>query len=159
MSVCSLGDSEMDMDREYCLHATCSVTTQLHLAAITSMKGEINELKTRLQQVCRERDLLERQVNMTQSDTLCTQREVEARVEQVTARYEERIIELHSVIAELRKKMERHHINVIREEDEFEESDAAQSNRSQDGGSNHDNLADSHSASLGQLLRTSTHGL
>lgn len=49
-----------------------------------------------------------------QSDTLCTQREVEARVEQVTARYEERIIELHSVIAELRKKLERHHINVIR---------------------------------------------
>ena len=51
---------------------------------------------------------------MLQSDTLCTQREVEARVEQVTARYEERIIELHSVIAELRKKLERHHINVIR---------------------------------------------
>nr|KAG5707281.1 hypothetical protein BaRGS_000055 [Batillaria attramentaria] len=36
----------------------------------------------------------------------------------------------------------------IWEEDEFEESDAAQSNRSQDGGSNHDNLGDSHSASL-----------
>ncbi|XP_076438920.1 colorectal mutant cancer protein-like isoform X2 [Babylonia areolata] len=148
MSVCSLDDSELGMDKEYDLHATCSVTTQLHLAAITSMKGEINELKTRLQQVCRERDLLERQVNMSQSDTLCSQREVEARVEQVTARYEERIIELHSVIAELRKKLERHHINVIREEEEFEESDAAQSNRSQDGGSNHDNLADSHSASL-----------
>lgn len=49
-----------------------------------------------------------------QSDTLCSQQEVEARVEQVAARYEERIIELHSVIAELRKKMERHHINVIR---------------------------------------------
>ena len=30
------------------------------------MKGEMNELKTRLQQVLRERDLLERQVNMTQ---------------------------------------------------------------------------------------------
>ena len=35
-------------------------------------------------------------------------------MEQVTARYEERIIELHSVIAELRKKLERHRINVIR---------------------------------------------
>lgn len=48
------------------------------------------------------------------SDTFCSQREIEARVEQVTARYEERIIELHSVIAELRKKLECHHINVIR---------------------------------------------
>ncbi|KAK7497841.1 hypothetical protein BaRGS_00010975 [Batillaria attramentaria] len=147
MSSSSLDDSEGAPNREYCLHGTCSVTAQLHLAAITSMKGEINELKTRLLQVTSERDLLDRQI-MSQSDTLCTQREVEARVEQVAARYEERIIELHSVIAELRKKMERHHINVIREEDEFEESDAAQSNRSQDGGSNHDNLGDSHSASL-----------
>lgn len=120
---------------------------RLHLAAITSMKGEINDLKTRLLQVTSERDLLDRQI-MSQSDTLCSQREVEARIEQVAARYEERIIELHSVIAELRKKMERHHINVIREEEEFEESDAAQSNRSQDGGSNHDILADSQSASL-----------
>ena len=35
-------------------------------------------------------------------------------MEQTTARYEERITELHSVIAELRKKIERHQINVIR---------------------------------------------
>ncbi|KAK7096303.1 colorectal mutant cancer protein-like isoform X2 [Littorina saxatilis] len=149
MPLLGMEQGSMAGNKRYCLHDTCSVTTQLHLAAITSMKGELNELKTRLHHVTRERDLLERQVNMTQSDTLCSQREVEARVEQVAARYEERIIELHSVIAELRKKMERHHINVIREEEEFEESDAAQSNRSQDGGSNHDNLGDSHSASLG----------
>ena len=38
----------------------------------------------------------------------------EDRLEQLTSRYEERIIELHSVIAELRKKLDRHHINVIR---------------------------------------------
>ena len=38
----------------------------------------------------------------------------EDRLEQLTARYEERIIELHSVIAELRKKVERHQISVIR---------------------------------------------
>ncbi|RUS81578.1 hypothetical protein EGW08_010652, partial [Elysia chlorotica] len=57
----------------------------------------------------------------------------EDRLEQLTARYEERIIELHSVIAELRKKVERHQISVIREEDEFEESDQAQSTHSNDG--------------------------
>ncbi|GFN83326.1 Colorectal mutant cancer protein, partial [Plakobranchus ocellatus] len=56
----------------------------------------------------------------------------EDRLEQLTARYEERIIELHSVIAELRKKVERHQISVIREEDEFEESDQAQSTQSND---------------------------
>ena len=38
----------------------------------------------------------------------------------------------------------------FREEEEFDESDAAQSNRSQDGGSNHDIQGDSHSASLGE---------
>ena len=42
------------------------VCVQLHLAAITSMKGELNELRTRLQHVSNERDLLERQVNMSQ---------------------------------------------------------------------------------------------
>lgn len=39
---------------------------KLHLAAITSMKGEITELKSRLQHVSSERDLMERQLNMTQ---------------------------------------------------------------------------------------------
>lgn len=49
-----------------------------------------------------------------QTDKLRQQRDFEDRLEQTTARYEERITELHSVIAELRKKIERHQINVIR---------------------------------------------
>jgi len=49
-----------------------------------------------------------------QTDRLHLQREFEDRLEQTTGRYEERITELHSVIAELRKKIERHHINVIK---------------------------------------------
>ena len=54
-------------------------------------------------------------VNFTlQTEKLRIQREAEDRLEQQTVRYEERITELHSVIAELRKKIDRHQINVIR---------------------------------------------
>ena len=42
------------------------------------------------------------------------QEDYEERLDELTFRYEERITELHSVIAELRKKIERHQINVIR---------------------------------------------
>ena len=51
---------------------------------------------------------------MFQTEKLRAQREYEDRLEQQTLRYEERITELHSVIAELRKKIDRHQINVIR---------------------------------------------
>lgn len=49
-----------------------------------------------------------------QSEKLHLQHECEDRIDQTAGRYEERITELHSVIAELRKKIERHQINVIR---------------------------------------------
>ena len=51
---------------------------------------------------------------LLQADKLKKEREGEERFEQQTARYEERITELHSVIAELRKKLDRNHINIIR---------------------------------------------
>ncbi len=51
---------------------------------------------------------------LCQSDKLRIQREAEEKLEQTTSRYEERITELHSVIAELRKKLDRNQINVIR---------------------------------------------
>lgn len=49
-----------------------------------------------------------------QADKLRLQHECEKRLDITAGRYEERITELHSVIAELRKKIERHQINVIR---------------------------------------------
>lgn len=39
---------------------------QLHLAALTSLKGEIIELNNRLHHVTSERDVLEKQVNRLQ---------------------------------------------------------------------------------------------
>ncbi|WAR29915.1 CRCM-like protein [Mya arenaria] len=55
-----------------------------------------------------------------QAENRNLQDDYDERIDELTFRYEERITELHSVIAELRKKIERHQINVIREEDEDE---------------------------------------
>ncbi|KAK3590872.1 hypothetical protein CHS0354_033800 [Potamilus streckersoni] len=112
------------------------LANRLHQAALTSLKGEIIELRSRLQHVISERDLLEKELNKAHGEKLTLHEDFEERLEQTTFRYEERITELHSVIAELRKKFERHQISVIREEDEEEEEvDPAVSTKSQDGGS------------------------
>ncbi|XP_048749887.2 colorectal mutant cancer protein-like isoform X2 [Ostrea edulis] len=126
----------------------------LHLAALTSLKGEIIELNNRLHHVTSERDVLEKQINRLQADKLRLQHECEKRLDITAGRYEERITELHSVIAELRKKIERHQINVIREEDEYEDT-AAQSNKSNDGGSRAANESQANSLDiLGSDLNT-----
>ena len=44
----------------------CLFVLQLHLAALTSLKGEIIELNNRLHHVTSERDILEKQVNRLQ---------------------------------------------------------------------------------------------
>nr|XP_034320672.1 colorectal mutant cancer protein-like isoform X1 [Crassostrea gigas] len=130
------------------------VANRLHLAALTSLKGEIIELNNRLHHVTSERDILEKQVNRLQADKLRLQHECEKRLDITAGRYEERITELHSVIAELRKKIERHQINVIREEDEYEDS-AVQSNKSNDGGSRAANESQANSLDiLGNDLNT-----
>ncbi|XP_074661167.1 colorectal mutant cancer protein-like [Tubulanus polymorphus] len=118
------------------------VANSLHLATISSLKQDMNvvDVGRRLQHVTTERDLLEKQLSKSQTEKLQIQRDWTIRLEQQSLRYEERITELHSVIAELRKKIERHQINIIREEDE-EESDAGQSNRSQASFTNDENIA------------------
>lgn len=135
------------------------LTNRLHLAALTSLKGEIIELTNRFQHVSGEKNLLEKQVNKAQTDKLRLQRECEDKLEQITSRYEERITELHSVIAELRKKIERHNINVIREEDEFEDqSDHGAKSNEEAVSVNENNANESQTASiaadLGQELNT-----
>ncbi|XP_063437691.1 colorectal mutant cancer protein-like isoform X2 [Mytilus trossulus] len=125
---------------------------KLHLAALTSLKGEIIEINNRLHRVISERDALEKQLNKLQTDKLRQQRDFEDRLEQTTGRYEERITELHSVIAELRKKIERHQINIIREEEEYEESDpGVQSTKSNNPRSIDDNNQ-SQAASVGDIV-------
>ncbi|XP_052833560.1 protein ecdysoneless homolog isoform X2 [Octopus bimaculoides] len=117
-------------------HCTCVTRSSillLHLAALTSLKEEIIDVSNRLQHVTGEKNMLEKQINKAQTDKLRIQRDYDDKVEKITSRYEERITELHSVIAELRKKIDRHNINIIREEDEYEDqSDAGQSAKSND---------------------------
>jgi predicted nucleic acid-binding Zn-ribbon protein len=124
----------------------------MHLAAMSSLKGEIIELSGRLQRVHAEKDVVDKQLAKQQVDRLRVQRELEERLEQQAIRYEDRITELHSVIAELRKKIDLRHINIIREEDEFEESDGIASNQSAEDGSVNDNLNNySNTAQIGDL--------
>ncbi|XP_073914973.1 colorectal mutant cancer protein isoform X2 [Castor canadensis] len=97
------------------------VLKQLHLAALASLKGDILELNKRLQQTERERDLLEKKLSKAQCEQSHLMREHEDVQERTTLRYEERITELHSIIAELNKKIDRLQGTTIREEDEYSE--------------------------------------
>uniref|UniRef100_A0A673HNH1 Colorectal mutant cancer protein-like n=1 Tax=Sinocyclocheilus rhinocerous TaxID=307959 RepID=A0A673HNH1_9TELE len=85
----------------------------LHLAALASLKGDVVELNQRLLPLsdpgtrhCEQSHLL---------------REHEEVQERTTLRYEERITELHSIIAELNKKIDLLQGATIREEEEFSE--------------------------------------
>ncbi|XP_052786961.1 colorectal mutant cancer protein-like isoform X2 [Mya arenaria] len=126
---------------------------QLHQATLTSLKGEINELRSRLQRDSLERDSFEKQLDKLHAENRNLQDDYDERIDELTFRYEERITELHSVIAELRKKIERHQINVIREEDE-DEVDAAISTKSQDGGSFNEATSQSHTHEMGYDLNS-----
>ncbi|XP_033124160.1 colorectal mutant cancer protein-like isoform X2 [Anneissia japonica] len=109
---------------------------RLHLAALASLKGEIIELKHRLQSTAIERDGLERKLAKAQVERSRLIHENDDRLEQQAIRYEERITELHSVIAELNKKIDRTQGDTIREEDEFSQSASSPpSNISNSGGS------------------------
>ncbi|XP_069818806.1 colorectal mutant cancer protein isoform X4 [Dendropsophus ebraccatus] len=94
---------------------------KLHLAALASLKGDIVELNKRLQQTERERDILEKKLAKSQCEQSHLMREHEDVQERTTLRYEERITELHSIIAELNKKIDRLQGTTIREEDEYSE--------------------------------------
>ncbi|CAI5787146.1 Hypothetical predicted protein [Podarcis lilfordi] len=112
---------------------------ELHLAALASLKGDIVELNKRLQQTERERDSLEKKLAKAQCEQSHLMREHEDVQERTTLRYEERITELHSIIAELNKKIDRLQGTTIREEDEYSEL------RSELSHSQHEVNEDSHS--------------
>ncbi|XP_078422470.1 colorectal mutant cancer protein isoform X1 [Cetorhinus maximus] len=93
----------------------------LHLAALASLKTDIVDLNKRLQHTERERDLLEKKLAKSQCEQSHLMREHEETQERATLRYEERITELHSIIAELNKKIDRLQGTTIREDDECSE--------------------------------------
>ncbi|XP_038076690.1 colorectal mutant cancer protein-like isoform X2 [Patiria miniata] len=124
---------------------------ELHLAALASLKGEIIELTNRLQRVSAERDVLDKKLGKAQVERSRLLRDNEDRLDQQAIRYEERITELHSVIAELNKKIDRSHGVAFREEDEFSQSASSpHSNISNSGGSCNGSFQGSDSANIDQ---------
>ncbi|XP_075692740.1 colorectal mutant cancer protein isoform X2 [Rhinoderma darwinii] len=99
----------------------CARFGALHLAALASLKGDIVELNKRVQQTEREKDGLEKKLAKSQCEQSHLMRDHEDVQERTTLRYEERITELHSIIAELNKKIDRLQGTTIREEDEYSE--------------------------------------
>ncbi|XP_076311580.1 colorectal mutant cancer protein-like isoform X2 [Tachypleus tridentatus] len=107
------------------------LANKLHLAALASLKREILDLNQRVQHVSQERDMLERQVNRAQLDRMRLARDHEERLDQQAQRYEERLTELHSIIAELSKKLDIQRATVIKEEDELSQQSEDESKHSE----------------------------
>lgn len=91
-----------------------AVVLQLHAAALSSLRSEVAELNARLVAETRAREATEAALVRAELQAA----RAEQKVEQQAARHEERLTELHSVIAELGRQLERHRATVIAEEDE-----------------------------------------
>jgi len=88
--------------------------SQLHAAALSSLRSEVAELNSRLVAATRARETAETALMRAEVQAV----RAEQRAEQQAVRHEERLTELHSVIAELGRQLERHRATVIAEEDE-----------------------------------------
>uniref|UniRef100_A0A8D9B249 Colorectal mutant cancer protein n=1 Tax=Cacopsylla melanoneura TaxID=428564 RepID=A0A8D9B249_9HEMI len=85
------------------------LANKLHLAALSSLRNEILDLNTRLQNVTEERDMYEKIVQKSQNSS----------ESHLIQQYEEQVTELRCVIAELSRKLSQQKNLVITEEDEF----------------------------------------
>lgn len=100
-----------------------AVVLQLHAAALSSLRSEVAELNARLVAETRAREATEAALVRAELQAA----RAEQKVEQQAARHEERLTELHSVIAELGRQLERHRATVIAEEDESGKGEATDS--------------------------------
>ncbi|CAH1707938.1 unnamed protein product [Aphis gossypii] len=89
------------------------LANKLHLAALKSLKTEISDLTKQLQLANEKNDILETSINQIKVTT-----EID-----IKQKYEERITELHSVIAELARKLQVQRSQVITEEIEESQSE------------------------------------
>ncbi|XP_034235458.1 colorectal mutant cancer protein [Thrips palmi] len=89
------------------------LANKLHLAALTSLKSDILDLTERLHAASQERDLLETALTKTEVERLRLEGDAEVQAHRIT--------ELHSVIAELSRKLDRQRSAVIAEENDQEQ--------------------------------------
>ncbi len=127
---------------------------QIHMSAISSLQTEVDSLTTALREVTAERDSLLKDRDSPPSSLS----------EMQSQRYEDRIVELHSVIAELSRKLDDEREDRIREESEWEEGAEEAEGRAvcDEEEEDYTSLAferaiDKHTASL-RRLRTTAEG-
>ena len=96
---------------------------QVQNAAMSAMKDEMMEMSRRVAQIAKERDYLEKALNRLQLEKLRMAKEKDDLLDNTTSRYEERLVELHSVIAELSRQVEERHREQIAEEDSEDNTD------------------------------------
>ncbi|XP_050522830.1 colorectal mutant cancer protein [Daktulosphaira vitifoliae] len=89
------------------------LANKLHLAALKSLKTEITELNKQLTLATEKNEALEESINLIKVET----------ENEIKQKYEERIIELHSVIAELARKLQLQRSQIITEEIEESQSE------------------------------------
>ncbi|CAH8512735.1 unnamed protein product [Heterobilharzia americana] len=93
----------------------------LHVQRTAQLRSEIRDLSHRLQGLQTSRVMSCREIQRLQKEKEQLRTELTNQV----SRYEDRLTELHSVIAELRRRLEHSETNVIHEEEEFEENEDA----------------------------------
>lgn len=84
------------------------------MAALESLKSEILDLSNRLKCVTQERDHFEKALSKAEVD----RHKAEQKLEEEMQLHEEQLTELHSVIAELTRKVQHQRTLVIREEED-----------------------------------------
>lgn len=82
---------------------------------MASLKSEILDLSNRLQSVTQERDHFEKSFHKAEVD----RHNAEQKLEEEMQLHEEQLTELHSVIAELTRKVQHQRTLVIREEEDI----------------------------------------
>lgn len=87
---------------------------QLYRTALSSLRSEVDELNSRLVAAARAKEASEETLLRAEAQAI----RAEQKIEQQAVRHEERLTELHSVIAELGRQLERQRATVITEEDE-----------------------------------------
>lgn len=93
---------------------------QLHLAGLASLKNDIVEISSKLEQVKQERDSLQGLLQRSAQERKEIIRDYEERLSTQAQQSEQHITELQSVIAELNKKLLQNSANKIDELEEIE---------------------------------------